>query len=68
MDPGPTREMLIKQLTWEGLNSPTHNAVVAVLDEDTHKWVVATRDLDPNNGLAQWLFLQLPLVPVSLTD
>lgn len=46
-DAGPTREMWIKQLTWEGLSAPTWNAVAAVHNEDIHKWVIVTRDLDP---------------------
>lgn len=46
-DSGPTREMWIKQLIWEGLNAPTWNVVAAVHNEDIHKWVIVTRDLDP---------------------
>lgn len=50
MDTGPTREMLIKQLTWKGLMAPTCNVVAAVRNEDIHKWIIATRDLDPDGG------------------
>lgn len=30
VDPGPKREMLIKQLIWEGLNLPTNNSVAVI--------------------------------------
>ena len=50
VDAGPSRDMLIKQLAWEGLNAPTHNAVAAIGNDDNHKWVVATHNLDPGAG------------------
>jgi hypothetical protein len=43
----PRRDMIIKQLAWEGLHAPTCNATAAVRNDDIHKWVVATCDLDP---------------------
>ena len=48
--PGPTREMLIKQLVWEMLNTPTCSVVIMVCNEDIHKWELVIRDLDPSNG------------------
>lgn len=42
--------MLIKQMTWEGLDTPTHNGLAAVCNEDIDKWVMATRDLVPHAG------------------
>ncbi|XP_026644876.1 polyhomeotic-like protein 1 [Microtus ochrogaster] len=48
--PGPTREMLIKQLVWEVLNTPTCSVVITVCNEDIHKWELVIRDLDPSNG------------------
>lgn len=59
MDPDPKREMLIKQLTWEVLNTSTSNAVVTVHTEDTHKQVTATTDLDPSHGLITALIASL---------
>lgn len=47
---GPARDMLIKQLIWEGLNVLTHNAGTAVRNDDSHKWVSATHDLDTGSG------------------
>lgn len=37
---GPTKDTLIKQLTWEGFNTITHNAFVLVRNEAIHKWVL----------------------------
>lgn len=47
---GPTRHMLIKRLTWEGLNAPIHNVVIAIRNDDIHKQAVATHNLDPGAG------------------
>lgn len=66
VDPCLTREMLIKQLTWEGLNVPTHNAVAAIHNKDINKWATATRDIDPSNGPIA--ALRLPLGPFLLAD
>lgn len=41
---GPTKDMPIEQLTWEGLNTIMHNSVAAVRHDDSHKWGIATRD------------------------
>lgn len=43
----PTRDMLIKQLSWEPLNTPTHDAVAGVRNDDIHKCIFATSDLNP---------------------
>ena len=43
---GPTKDILIKQLTWEGFNTVTHNATACVRNEDKHKWILATHDID----------------------
>ena len=48
VDGGPTRDMLIKQLAWEGLIASTHNFVAALKNDDINKWVVANHDLYPN--------------------
>lgn len=37
VDQGPTGEMSIKQLVWEGLNAPACNVVTVVHNEDIHK-------------------------------
>lgn len=50
VDLGPTWETIIKQLTWEGLNAPTHHEIVAVCNEDIHKWVIDTHDLEHQAG------------------
>ena len=52
--------MLIKQMTWEGLDTPTHNGLAAICNEDIDKWVMATRDLDPH---AKSLGLPNPQLP-----
>lgn len=43
---GPTKDIIIKQLTQEGLNTVPHNAIAPVRSEDIHKWVLATHDID----------------------
>lgn len=56
--------MLFKQLAWECLNAPTRNAVAALRsNDDLHKWVVATRDLDSRAEpvAALTAFLDAPL-------
>ncbi|KAL6087972.1 hypothetical protein STEG23_022832, partial [Scotinomys teguina] len=55
---GPTRDILIKQLTWEELSAQMQN-------EDIHNWMQATRDLDPSTGLIAVLTASLD---VLLTD
>lgn len=45
VDAGPARDMFIKQLAWEGLNTPTSNAVGVIRNDDTHKWVVDTHGI-----------------------
>lgn len=35
---GSTKDILVKQLTWEGTNTTTHNAIAPVQNEDIHKW------------------------------
>jgi hypothetical protein len=50
VDLGPTQDMFAKQMAWEGLNALTHSVMVAVHNDDFHKWEVATRDLDPWAG------------------
>ena len=47
VDTGPTQDMTIKQVTWEGLNAPTGNVLATVHNDDIHKWVMGTNDLDP---------------------
>lgn len=42
--------MLLKQLAQEVLNAPMHNALAPVHNDGLHKWVVATRDLEPGTG------------------
>ena len=42
VDPGCSREMLIKQLVWEGLNAHISNVVTVVYNEDILQWVLAT--------------------------
>lgn len=51
---GPTREMLIKQLTWEGLNAPTHNVVTG-----------SAMMIFTNGYLSLWAWTpaQVPLLP-----
>ena len=46
--------MLIKQLVWE---RPNANVVIDVCNEDIHKWVLVTRDLD---------LVMVPLLPSPL--
>lgn len=41
--------MLTKQLFWKVLSALTCYEVRAVHSENIHKWVLATRDLDPSN-------------------
>lgn len=42
-DPVPDREMLIKQLIWEGLIAPTCNAVPVVHNEGIHQVSIGHR-------------------------
>lgn len=42
--------MLIQQLARKGLNNPTLNAVATIRNDNIHKWVIDTRDLDPGAG------------------
>lgn len=63
VDAGPTRDMLIKWLAWKGLNTSTFNAVAVVRNDDIHKWVVATHDLDP--GVGPTAVLTASIVPWS---
>lgn len=53
----PTKERLIKQLVWKGLNVPTCNAVAVVCNENIYKWILATINLDPSHGLITSLHL-----------
>lgn len=50
VDLGPIREMLVKQLFQEGLNASTCYVAPEARNEDIHKWVLATRDLDHSQG------------------
>ncbi|KAK7800099.1 hypothetical protein U0070_021846 [Myodes glareolus] len=43
---GAMQDILIKQLTWEGLNTVTHNVFAPVRNENIHKWVLATSDIE----------------------
>ena len=43
--PDPTKHILIKQLTWEELNTITHNALVPVRNENIHKWFLAAHNI-----------------------
>ena len=44
---GPNKDILIKQLTWEGLNIITCNVIITpVRNENIHKWVLATSDIE----------------------
>lgn len=45
MDLGPTQNMSIKQVTWEG-----RDTVATVRNDEIHKWLLATKDLDPGAG------------------
>lgn len=56
VDPGPTKEMLIKQLVWERINVLNHNVVTLVHNKNIHKWILATRVLTP---------VTVPLLPSS---
>ena len=47
----PTKDILIKQLTWEGLNTITRNVIAPVRNDNIHKWVLAACDIDIQNGL-----------------
>lgn len=44
---GPAREALIKQLTWEGASTAACNAIMAICNEDIHKWITAAKDMNP---------------------
>ena len=46
---GHAKDIIIKQLTLEGLNTVTHNSIVPVRNEDIHKWVLAAHDIDTQN-------------------
>jgi hypothetical protein len=50
VDAGPTRDRLMKQLTWEGLNAPTQNALASIRNDDIHKWIVTTCEFYPGAG------------------
>lgn len=41
--------MLIKQLVWEGLNTPTSKAIT-VVHKEVYIWVLDTSDRDLGNG------------------
>lgn len=65
VDLDPTREMLIKQLIQEGLNASTHYVVAVAQNEDLHKQVLATRDLDHSKGPIVTLTTPLDLLIVD---
>ncbi|XP_008839479.1 zinc finger X-linked protein ZXDB-like [Nannospalax galili] len=59
---GTTQDMLVKYLAWEGLNTPTRSAIAPVCNDDIHKWVLATRGLDPKTGPIKALAVSLEVL------
>lgn len=47
---GPTTDILIKLLTWEGLSTFNPNVITPVRNKDIHMWVLAFHDIDIQNG------------------
>ncbi|KAK7819640.1 hypothetical protein U0070_012594 [Myodes glareolus] len=50
----PTEDILIKQLTWEGLITVTYYFISPVRNEDIHKGVLAAHDTDTTNEQAHF--------------
>ena len=49
MPSGPTKDILLKQLTQKGLSNLTLNAITPVRNEDIYKWISATHDAGTQN-------------------
>lgn len=45
-----TKNILIKQITWEELNIVTCNVITPIKNEDILRWVLAASDIDTQNG------------------